>query len=138
MPKVAAMFVTGRVRRADPEFAEDAAVLAVSRSSQTMWTVAGRLLIYGSPFVAGAFTGGYAALLEKYAPVGPFPSGTSVGFVNAALAAIGSAAGVPLLTGRLSVRVAGSIAYGVLSLFLYGCSASLFYYIVHHIVRSFP
>jgi hypothetical protein len=96
---------------------------------RTARTIFGRLLIYGSPFVAGAFAGSYWPLMEHFAPVGPYPSTQAVITANAALAAIGAGAGVPLLTGGLALRVMGSLAYGVLALFLYGFSLTMFSFV---------
>jgi hypothetical protein len=79
--------------------------------------VLGRSLIFLSPVVA-AFWG---MALRELAIAG-FVSVDPEWFIvlNAVIAVFGSSAGVCLLHGRLLVKILGSLAYGVLSLFIYG------------------
>lgn len=95
------------------------------REGLDVWWFVGRSLIYGTPILAGLITLSYIAFMERYAPIGLFPSYGIMFGINAVLGAIGSAVGVILLTGRTGVRVAGAIAYAVLSLFLYAGTCGL-------------
>lgn len=101
--------------------ASDADLVAfrIARQADLRRAILGRCLVHGFPVLAGAVAISYAAFLERFAPTGPFPTAMVMVAINAVLAVIGSAIGVSLLTGRVSVRVAGGFAYGVLGLFCY-------------------
>lgn len=100
-------------------FEADLIAFRLARQADLRRAILGRCLVHGFPFLAGAVAISYAAFLERYAPIGPFPSAVAMVAFNAVLVVISSAIGVALLTGRVGVRVAGGFAYGVLGLFFY-------------------
>ena len=84
-----------------------------------------RAAIYGSPILAAAVTIS-AIFAARATPAGPLISAlTPLIWINAALAAVGSAVATVLLSGREGVRVAGAFAYGLLSFLVYALVSGL-------------
>ncbi len=77
----------------------------------------GRCLIFASPIIAGVWGISLRELaISGFVSLDP---GWLV-LLNAIVAVCGSSAGVCLLHGRLVVKILGSLAYGFLSLLIYG------------------
>ena len=92
----------------------------LARQADVRKAFIGRCLIHAFPLIAASVSAAYAAILYNGGPAAPPTSLFAVWIINAAMAAIVSAAGVMFLTGRVWVRIAGAFAYAVLGLFLYG------------------
>lgn len=77
-----------------------------------------RVLCFASPFLAAAVAVSLTYAMKQQRTVAL--DLVTLLFGNAALAALGSGIGAVLRPGRVSVRVAGAFAYGILALFAYG------------------
>ncbi|MBA3312203.1 MAG: hypothetical protein H0T47_02765 [Planctomycetaceae bacterium] len=88
------------------------------KADERFRNVLGRSLIFGSPLMAAACAVSFRSAFTTGGL--PIASREFLFLVNAAVAVFGSAAGVAVLRGRLSVKVGGSLAYGTLSLIVYG------------------
>lgn len=89
----------------------------VARDDETLRNIIGRSLIYASPLIAALCALSLRRLMTSTAVA--VLSQETIVLANLGIAVCGSAAGVAVLRGRLSVKVGGSLAYGVLSLFVY-------------------
>ena len=89
----------------------------VARDDERLRNILGRTLIFVSP-VAAALCALALRRLQVSNSV-TVVSQETIMLVNLAVAICGSAAGVAVLRGRLSVKISGSLAYGVLSFFVY-------------------
>jgi len=89
----------------------------VARNDERLRNILGRTLIYASPVVAAICALALRRLLTSTAVA--VVSQETILLANLALAVCGSAVGVAVLRGRVSIKVGGSLAYGVLSFIIF-------------------
>jgi hypothetical protein len=96
----------------------------IANNDERIRNLIGRTLIYASPVAAALCALALRRLVSSSAVA--VVSEQAIVFVNCGVAVIGSATGVALLRGRLSVKIGGSLAYGVLSVLVYTALFAVF------------